>query len=910
MPLASSLRRPLFGAALLLTLSCGGGDGGSTEPTPNPAPTVSAIVRDTATSGVSPFSVILGGTNFMPGVVASFDGNARTTNRQSNSALDFALLAGDLATPGDHEIRLKNPEPGGGPSTAVIFHVLPQPPVPVLDSLSPDTIVANSQESLTLKAFGHGFVPGAVLRMNGVTVSTSRVSDTLLQTVIVGGLLGTPGSVTMTVYKQGPGGGTSAGRAFVVRPAPPPPAITSLAPTVMRTGGAAETLHIFGHGFTPSTVINFNTINQPTTPPVTFVADTELTIEVPLAGLTTKKIALVSLQGAATYKTLQLLPPYLTVTSLSPDSAVLGDPIVFTVHGSGFVPAGDDYSNTLVNWRGNLRGTDFLSDTLISVTIPPEYALAGGVVSVAFVNQGDVDTSHATFTITRPVPVITELTPGTDTTGPDARTLYGRALGIDSTVQVYVNGVLHPSTGVAPNWWDTAGYFSAQLSAGEAATPGPLEVTLVNLGPGGGISAPDTLWLVAPNPVPVIDSVTPGILALGSTGVTVTLHGHDFLPETSLIVGAANLDFGIYTQTFPAVYVDPATVQFTLPDSLTDSATVLSFRALNPEPTAGSSARATAVVRSPEITGTRHLALPVERLLGDSVHHLLYASVAAYVSGSPRLVVIDPVTASVTQDLPVPGAVGALAISDDAQWLVAAFPAEKLLRRYDLSTLTLDRTWSGPRNDLDSVLAPISIGLLRGSGHTLAVLSASDFTVDGLNELVIFDDTLQRPRALHLLNWQGADLEFPSDSILVDMQQYANGWRIFHVDSAGPDSTGAQQVGLLPPTGFYVRGDTVITVGGLVADLWTAATLGQLPAGAITFGGDGLAFTVNARGSNEVVHELRATDLATLLPAGTPISTPNMQVSPNNPFARWGVGGFAWGGNAGIDFIDIARPEW
>lgn len=906
---SSTTQRALLGSALLLTLSCGGDGGSGTEPTLNPAPTISAIVRDSATAGVTPFTVVLSGTGFMPGVVATFDGNVRATFRQSNTALNFLLQVPDLTTPGDHEIRVKNPEPGGGPSVAVLFHVLPQPPVPVLDSLSPDTVFANALGSLTLKAFGHGFVPGAVIRMNGIqTLTTTRVSDTLLQTTIVGGILDVAGFYTMQVFKQGPGGGTSAGRDFVVRPVPAP-GITSLAPASMRTGGAAQTLHIYGQGFTPSTVIDFNTTNQPSTPPITFVADTELTLQVPLTELTTKKLALVSLQGASTYKVLQLLPPHVVVSSISPDSAGLGDSVVFNARGTGFVPGGDDNSNTLVRWRGVLLGTTFHSDTLVTVRVPAEHAQAGGVVPIAFVNQGDTDTSYAGFTITRPVPVITELTPATDTTGAGPRTLFGRATGIDSTVQVYLNGVLHPSAGAAPNWGDTSGYFSAQLAAGEAATPGPLVVTMVNLGPGGGTSAPDTLWLIPPNPIPALDSATPDPLAVGATGATITVHGKRLLPGAVAYVAQKDLEYG-YSQQFPTTWLDSGSVQFVLPDSLAADAFTLSVRVGNPAPTADLSPRVFFHVRSSEITGTRHLALSVERLVGDTVHHRLYGSVSASDAGSPKLVVIDPVTATVTQELPVPGAVGALEISDDHQWLVAAFPAERLLRRYDLSTLTVDRTWGGPRSDLDSTLAPISISLLHGSGHILAVLSAPDYTVDGLNELVIFDDTLQRPRALHLLNWDGADLEFPSDSILVDVQAFAYGWRIFRVDSAGPDSVGAQQIGTSNPVGFHVRGDTVITVEGLIADLWTATALGHLPEGAITFGGGGLAFTVNVRGLYNVVHDLRATDLSTLLPVGTPIVTTGMQVSPSNAFVRWGPGGFAWGGLAGIDFADISRPGW
>jgi hypothetical protein len=891
-------------SALVALLSCGGDSGGTTDPSDNPVPALNALSRDTATGGIPQFAITLRGTGFMAGAVGTVDGNARTTDVTNDSTAWVTILPQDLANAGAHLVRIKNPDPTDGPSAPLTFTVLAAP-VPTIDSLSPDTLPSGAP-GFTLHVYGTGFLPQSVIKWGATSLTTTRADATHLFAAVTAPFVATPGSTAVTIFTPTPGGGTSGAKPFVVRP---PPAISRIAPDTMRTGGAPQTLHIYGQGFTAATTVSLNTVNEPSAPSVTFVADTEITIQVPLGQLTTKKLATICLAGCPTYKVLHLLPPLLVVNSISPDSAALGDSIVFTARGSGFVPPGGDYSNTLVRWRGEIWGPPFLTDTTLQVVIPYDKGLAGGVVSVAFVNQGTTDTVHADFTITRPVPVITELTPAHDTTGAEAMTIFGRAMGIDSTVQVYVNGVLHPSAGLAPYPWDTSGYFSAQLSAGEAATPGPREIKLVNLGPGGGTSTPDTLWLSEPNPVPVLDSVTPYPVAIGSTGTTVTVHGRKLLPGAVAYVAQKDLEYN-YSQQFPTTWIDSGTVQFTLPDTLAADAFTLSVRLLNPSPTADISARVMLYVRSAEITRISHLDLSVSRLIGDTVHQRMYATVPGYVSGTPRLVVIDPLTPAVSQDLPVPGEVGALVISDDHHWLVAAFPEQKLLRRYDLTTLTVDRTWNGPRNDYDSILAPISIGLLHGSGHTLAVLSAADFSVDGLNELVIFDDTLQRPRALHVLNWEGADLEFPSDSMLVDVQAYATGWRIYPVDGLGPDTLNARQVGSSQPVNIWIRGDTVITANGLVADLRTGSTFGQLPGGSMVFGGAGLVFTKGMHGYNNPVYELRATDLATFAPSGSPISTTGLQVTPEGPFVRWKSGGFAWAGAAGIDFIEVSRPGW
>lgn len=894
----SALLRLLPLTLLAATLSCGRDGGGSTGPTPNPVPTLTSLSRDTAMAGAAPFIMILRGTEFAPGISGTVGGIARATTRNSDTSATLQLVAADLATVTTREIRVTNPEPGGGTSAPLILTIHPAPPVPTIDSLSPARVPTGSG-TLSLKVHGAGFTSKSVVKWNGGILTTSFVSATRLDANVPAGNLTTAQVAGISVTTPPPGGGTSAVRQFAVVS----PMITSIAPTSMRTGGAVETLHIYGQGFTPATVINFNTVNQPTAPPVTFVADSEVIIQVPLAQLTTKKVALVSLAGSDTYQTLTLLPPHVQVVSISPDSATLGDSIVFTARGSGFVPIGGDYSNTLVNWRGVLLGTSDVTDSSVTVAIPYEHALAGGVVSVAFVNQGDTDTSFAEFTITRPVPVITELTPGSDTIGPGPRTIFGRALGIDSTVQVYVNGVLHPSAGAAPNPWDTTGYFSAQLAAGEAATPGPLVITLVNLGPGGGTSAPDTLWLVEPNPVPTVDSATPRVVDIGASGTTVTFYGSGFLPGAVVTLQVAFENPRVLATTV----VNGTTLTAVLPDSVALNAVRWSARVRNPAPTAGPSDTVTIEVRSAEISDIRRIPFPVSRIVADTFRQRLYAAVSADMAGGPKLSIIDPVTGTSLGDLPVGGAVSSLALSADGAWLYVALPGTKELKRIDLATGTVDRTWAA-RSDSGNAVAAVQIAASATSPGTLAVLTEPDFMVSGQNLLVIFDDTIPRSNVGRQVTWWGSALAFPSDTLVVELQQtFPSPWHLFRVGPTGVDTVLEVRVDQIGASQMLVWGDTILTDDGTASRLSTGLQLTKHPSATYTFGDGTMVMGIRDRDFGAPDKELRAYDRATLLQTGPTLSMVGVSGSS---FVRWGPGKFALGGSSGISVIEVAPGTW
>jgi IPT/TIG domain len=87
-------------------------------------------------------------------------------------------------------------------------------------------------------------------------------------------------------------------------------------------------------------------------------------------------------------------PPVLS--SLSPDTAAIGDPdVVMTATGSGFT------ANSVINFNGGDEPTTFVSDTELSTTVRPSTATTAGSYPV-LVKNGPQASAPQDFTFTEP----------------------------------------------------------------------------------------------------------------------------------------------------------------------------------------------------------------------------------------------------------------------------------------------------------------------------------------------------------------------------------------------------------------------------------------------------------------------------------------------------------------------------
>jgi PKD repeat protein len=99
-------------------------------------PYVTGLSPSWEVAGGPSFTLTVEGSNFVSGAKVRWNGSDQATSFVSNSEVKAAILAADIATPGNVSVTCYNPPPGGGTSKAVDFDILPLLVSPPLAALS------------------------------------------------------------------------------------------------------------------------------------------------------------------------------------------------------------------------------------------------------------------------------------------------------------------------------------------------------------------------------------------------------------------------------------------------------------------------------------------------------------------------------------------------------------------------------------------------------------------------------------------------------------------------------------------------------------------------------------------------------------------------------------------------------
>jgi len=210
-----------FVAGLLVALAfaaCGGGGGGSSPPpAQNPTPVLTSITPTSAGAGGPAFTLTVTGSRFISSSKVHWNGSDHTTTFVSANKLTASILASDIAASGTASVTAFNPSPGGGTSGGKNFSILNG--VPVQGFLSPSVTPAGTPE-FTLTVNGSGFVSGSTVLWNGSPRTTTFISSTRLDALILSSDVASTGSRPVTVENPPPGGGTTALLTFTIVAAP------------------------------------------------------------------------------------------------------------------------------------------------------------------------------------------------------------------------------------------------------------------------------------------------------------------------------------------------------------------------------------------------------------------------------------------------------------------------------------------------------------------------------------------------------------------------------------------------------------------------------------------------------------------------------------------------------------------
>jgi Tol biopolymer transport system component len=216
--------------------------------------------------------------------------------------------------------------------------------------------------------------------------------------------------------------------------------------------------------------------------------------------------------------------PVPSITSISPTSVNAGGAsFTLTVNGTNFVPA------SVVQWKGAIRTTTFVSSTQLAMTVTGADIASPGTAEVVVVNlaPGGGISNVATFTTSSGTPAIASLSPFTIAAGSAPFTLTVTGTSFVSSSIVRWNGSDRSTTFINNT------QLAARIPVGDIASQGTAQVTVATPGPGGGASgAAPFAVTVAQSPVPAITSIAPTSVSTELTGFALTVNG------TGLVAGS------------------------------------------------------------------------------------------------------------------------------------------------------------------------------------------------------------------------------------------------------------------------------------------------------------------------------------------------------------------------------------
>ena len=292
-------------------------------------PTVTSLSPSSVTAGSAGFTLTVNGTGFRRNAVVRWNGAHRPTTWVSETTLEAAITAADIAQPGTVQVAVLTRGAKGGQSSPLPFTVgvgaaatpagaIPNNPVPSVASVTPASALAGG-ESFRLVLSGGGFAPGAVLRWNGAARPTTRHSSTMLSAVIDRADIAAVGSARVSVLNPTPGGGPSADH--TVRILHQSPVVSSLAPATVPAGSADLVVTLAGRNFIRSAVAYWNNAPRVTQ----FVGPTAVRMTVTAADLRAAGAAQVTLVTTVEQSSMRSAPVPFTV-SLPPQITVTATP--------------------------------------------------------------------------------------------------------------------------------------------------------------------------------------------------------------------------------------------------------------------------------------------------------------------------------------------------------------------------------------------------------------------------------------------------------------------------------------------------------------------------------------------------------------------------------------------------------
>lgn len=346
-------------------------------------PRLTSISPTSANLNSPPFDLTVEGSDFDGGAKVLIDAQVITTAFVDSGRLIGHVPASVLAAGGAHQVQVRNE--GGNRSNSLTLTILI--PAPVLTLISPRVVVVGSG-ALTLFASGANFVSGAVVLIDGASVTTTFTNSQNLRATVPASLLTTAGTKLVSVRNpDGKLSGTANLEVIL-----PTTVVSSILPTNAIVGGPGFLLSVKGSNFKSSTVVFFDQ-----TPLVTrFTSATQLVADVPASLISTLGVHVVSVQSSGESPSnqviFQVLPDPPLIGSLDPPSVIAGTgDLTVTITGEKFQPGA--VVLVIEGLQGEILDTTVTNSGRLQARVPAALTQTPSNVLMAVVNP-DSGTSN------------------------------------------------------------------------------------------------------------------------------------------------------------------------------------------------------------------------------------------------------------------------------------------------------------------------------------------------------------------------------------------------------------------------------------------------------------------------------------------------------------------------------------
>jgi hypothetical protein len=558
-------------------------------------------------------------------------------------------------------------------------------------------------------------------------------------------------------------------------------------------------------------------------------------------------------------------------------------------------------------------------------SVKPLAALIAVLTCIVLDGCGGGSGSTTTQTnTTPPAPTVSSLSPSSVTANSPGFTLTVSGTNFVPGSEVSWQGTAQPTL------YQSATSLQIDVAPQAIASPATIQIAVQNPQSDGGTTSSTIPFLIsadnAPNPLPVLTSITPNNAQVGSTATTITLTGSNFIPESVVELNGAT--------ALTTDYISSTSLSASIPSANLGTASALNISVTNPAPGGGASAAVVFTVNPASVSATE-INVTANDLAWDPVNQVIYLSLPS-LDGSDgnALQVLNPSTGNLGANVFAGSEPDLLAVSSSSQYLYVALDGASSVQRFALPDLTTDinisfgpASFYGPYVAMDLQASPAS------DGTVAFVLGTPGTSPEEEGGVHIYDNSTPRPNIL--CGWIQIGCNSSTGPGLYDSIQWspaAGEMYILNNEDTGFDfytvpvtangfgtvtDYGALAGGFYDALHYDATTNLLYTNDGVVINPQNGTKAGQVSASglAVPDGKNGLLFYLGQTQSNfgSSTYTIESFDINHL----TPIATYDIQNVSGTPthFIRWGTNGLAFttaagGGSTGAGAVYLVSGSF